>query len=176
MTRHLTDRLRRDLTSGAVLGGLSLLVGYGAVVVGTAFRVGGLSGLELAVLLQATSLPVGPGAAWVTYRGRPLLAPVVAAAPLLGAGAHVALVTRPSSTVVPRSGVLVLFVAGGFVATWGVLGYAGGTALRWVRRGDRVQRPELLRACSLVLAGAVLACVGYALFWSYFVVGLGDAV
>lgn len=178
MIRDVVDRLHRRAFSPAALVGLSLLFGYGAVVIGFAFRVGGLSGLPLVFGLQAASVPVLFASARATTSRRPALVPAIALAPVAGAATRVGVTVAPGSGVgdaVATALVVVVSVAG-FAVSWAVLGYVGGTALRWNRRGDRIARLEVLRSCSLVVAGAVLSAVSYGVSWTYFVVGLGDQI
>ena len=176
MIRDGADRLDRKGFAAAALVAL-LLFGYGAVVIGFAFRVGGVSGLRLVLALQATSVPVLLASAWATASRRPALVPAFVVATVAGVATRVAL------TVAPRAGVgdavsaaLVVTTVAAFAVSWGVLGYVAGTALRWNRRRDRIARREVLRSCSLVLAGTVLSAVFYGVTWTYFVVGLGDQI
>lgn len=175
MTRGFANPLRRHASSPAALVAL-LLFGYGAAVIGFLFRVGAISGLQLAAALQATSVPVLFASVWATSAERPVLVPAFALAPAVGVA------TRMGVTAAPTGGygdavavsLVVAPTVAGFAVSWAVLGYVGGTALRWGRRRDRISRLELLGTCSLVLAGTVLTWVLYGVFWTYFVVGLGD--
>lgn len=177
MIRDGADRLDRKGFAAAAVVAL-LLFGYGAVVIGFAFRVGGVSGLRLLLALQATSVPVLLASAWATASRRPALVPAFVVATVAGVATRVAL------TVAPRAGggdavstaLVVVTTVAAFAVSWGVLGYVAGTALRWNRRRDRIARREVLRSCSLVLAGTVLSAVFYGVTWTYFVVGLGDQI
>ena len=155
-----------------------LLFGYGAVAVGFVLRVGGVSGLLLVLALQVTSVPVLFASTWATVSRRPRLVPAFALAPAAGVA------TRIGASVAPVAGIgealqvalVVVPTVAGFAVSWPVLGYVGGTALHWNRRGERITRLELLRSCSLVLAGTALSCVCYGVSWTYYVVGLGDQI
>lgn len=177
MPLHVVDRLRRYRPSSAVLVGL-LLFGYGAVVMGFTFRVGGVSGLALVVALQVASVPVLFAAAWATTSGRAARVPAFALAPTVGAATRVVVTVAPGAGVSDAISVALVVVTSvsAFAVSWAVLGYVGGTALRWNRRGDRIARLELLRSCSLVLAGTVLTAALYGVAWTFLVVGLGDQI
>lgn len=175
--RDVAERPDRQGFPAAVAVGL-LLFGYGSVVIGFTFRVGGVSGLQLVIALQAASVPVLFASAWATTSRRPALAPVFAAAVVAGIATRVALTVAPGDGLgeaVSAALVVVASVAA-FALSWAVLGYAGGTALHWTRRGERIARLEVLRSCSLVLAGTVISAVFYGVSWTFLVVGLGDQI
>lgn len=176
MTRDFVDWLRRHVLSPAVVG--VLLFGYGTLVVGFLFRVGGVSGLQLVVALQVASVPVLFASTWATVSRGLALVPAFALAPVAGVATRVSVTVALSAGVGEALTVALVAVptVAGFTISWAVLGYVGGTALRWNRRRDRIVRLELLRSCSLVLAGTALSCVLYGVSWTYYVVGLGDAV
>lgn len=175
MFRVAADRVGEQVSASAVFG-IVLLAGHGVLVLGVVSLFVGFSSLELAAFLQAAMVPVLLAAAWTTVSGRPRLVSVVAVAPLFGAatvaGAARALVFGPRDAVVTAA--VVVLLGAGFVASWAVLGFVVGTARRWLRRRDRIGRRELLYSATAVFLGGAASFVSYALFWTYFVVGVGD--
>lgn len=156
--------------------GAVLLFGYGAVVVGFIFRIGGLSDTELVAALQTTTLPLLYVAARATYRERATAVPVAVSLVVFGAGVRLGTTVGTSTGFGDGvlAGALVTLTLAGFATSWAVIGYIVGTAWRWHRNRERIGQRALLYSCTPVLVGGAAAFVSYALFWTYFVIGVGD--
>lgn len=177
MIRVSWNSVRENATGRAALG-VVLLFAYGGVVASLGFRIVAFSGLALAGFLQTTALPVFFAAVWATRAGRERLVPVVTLTPAVGGGL---LVGAARLTIYGYSDALVVFTfvcltVAGFTGSWAVVGYVAGTTWRWHRRRDRIGKRELLHSCSALLLGSAATFVSYTIYWTYFVVGLGDAV
>jgi hypothetical protein len=174
--RRVEAQFRRHVPSRASLLTL-LLFAYGATVGVSPFLIGGASDAVAVAILQLVSIPVFFAASWIASARRASLIPAFAFAPILGVTASVSLVVASPDSVadaVTVAGVIGPSVAG-FTLSWVVLGYVAGTAWHW-RGRRRVPRRELGVAITTVLVSSGLAAVSYALFWSWFVFGLGDVV
>lgn len=164
----LRDRLGDGGAKEAVVGFLLVSIGY--VASSALLVIGGLDGVDVAVVLQATTSPVFVGAAYLAYKESAQLIGPLAALPAL-AGVLNGVVVLGSVT--ESFGLLLV---GSATGVWAVLGYALGTALRWRRDYVRVPEDEVFRACGLVAVCGFAVGIGYLFFWGTVVIGLGDVL
>jgi hypothetical protein len=150
------------------IGVLFVVLGYAASSV--LFVIGGLDGIDVAVLLQAATSPVFSGATYLAYKESHRLIGPLATMPAVGGALH-GFMTLGSTT----AGFGLLLV-GSATGVWAVLGYALGTALQWRRNYARVPEDEVFRACGLVAVCGSAVGIAYLLFWGTVVIGLGDVL
>jgi hypothetical protein len=150
----------------AAIALLFVALGYAASSV--LLVLGGLDGMGVAVLLQATTSPVFLGATYLAYKESSHLIGPLAALPALGGVIHgvVAL-----GSITESFGLLLV---GSATGVWAVLGYAAGTSLRWRRDYVRVPEDEVFRGVGLVAVCGFAVGIAYFLFWGTVVIGLGD--
>ncbi|QLD85978.1 hypothetical protein HWV23_09655 [Natronomonas halophila] len=162
----LRDRFGETGARKATIGLLFVVLGYAASSV--LFVIGGLDGIDVAVLLQAATSPVFVGATYLAYKESPHLIGPLAALPAIGGMLH------GVGVIGSITEIFGLLLVGSATGVWAVLGYAVGTALRWRRDYARVPEDEVFRACGLVAVCGFAIGITYLFFWGTVVIGLGD--
>jgi hypothetical protein len=131
------------------------------------------------VAVQAFSFPVFLPAVQFTYaEQRPRFVGVFALPSAVTTAGWLAFVSWPRLSTrffVDLLPFAALF-AGAFALSWCVVGYAVGTALQWKRDGEVVPKRTLARGCTMVVFSSVFVFISQALYWSIFVIGLGDSL
>lgn len=157
------------------------LLGWSAFVSGIAFGswFGEWPDWARFVAVQALSFPVFLPAFQFTYAERqPRLVALFAVPSAVAMAGRLASITwsRLSAELFVDLLPFAALFAGAFALSWCVLGYAVGTALQWQRSGKPVPKRTLARACMIVVFPSVFVFISQALYWSIFVIGLGDSL